>query len=175
MDSHLSLLRGDPDADLDCCFLGIQSWGHTAASRRERLELEDGDSKPASLLFGPQDFQVELSNRIQEIKREHLWFKETDSSWHRPIIATVREIQTKNWRKRSAAGWEHHRQQQAESLAKAKAKKHEKQAKGKSAGKGRRSTQQTSARSSWDDAPSWSAWDDSWWWAAETTWTWQPM
>ena len=168
----MSLLRGDPDADLDCCFLGIQSWGHTAASRRERSELEDGDSKPESLLAGPQDFHVELSDRIHEIKREHLWFKETDSSWHRPIIATVREIQTKNWRKRSAAGWEHQRQHKAESLAKAKAKK---QAKAKSAGKGRRPTQPTPARSSRDDAPSWSSWDDSWWWATGTSWTWQSM
>ena len=84
------------------------------------------------MLAGPQDFHVELSNRIREIKREHLWIKGTDCSWHRPIIATVREVQTKNWRKRSAAGWEHQRQRKAESLAKAKAKQ---QAKAKSAGK----------------------------------------
>ena len=154
------------DADLDCCFLGIQSWGHTAASRRERPELEDGDRRPNSLLAGPQDFHVELSDRIHEIKREHLWLKEKDCSWHRPIIATVREVQTKNWRKRSAAGWEHQRQRKAESLAKAKAKK---QAKAKSAGK------PTPARSWWENTPSRSSWDDSWWWATGTSWTWQSM
>ena len=130
------------DADLDCCFLGIQSWGHTAASRRERPELEDGDSKPKFLLAGPQDFRVELSNRIHE---------------HRPIIATVREVQTKNWRKRSAAGWEHQRQHKSESLAKLKAKK------------------QAKARSWWENTPSRSSWDDSWWWATGTSWTWQSM
>ena len=160
MDSHLAMLLGDPDADLDCCFLGIQSWGHTSASRQARPDLEDGDTKPESLLAGPQDFHVELSDRIHEIKREHLWFKESDCSWHRPIIATVREIQTKNWRKRTAAGLQRVKERKAESLALAKAKK---LAKAKTTSR---------RRSSWGQTPNWSSWDDSWWYSTESTWTW---
>jgi len=57
-----------------------------------------------SPLEAPTDFHTKQSLRVLETKREDLWLRDSDVSWHLPILITLREWACRNWRKRSSQG-----------------------------------------------------------------------
>ena len=101
VNEYVSLSRGEPDVDLDCCFTGILHWGHNEDALVARRALPANEI-PADLLFGPIDFSVNMSDRIRQLKASHLWLRPRDTDWHRPIVVTLHEILQKNWRKKDA-------------------------------------------------------------------------
>ena len=52
-------------------------------------------------LEAPTDFSLTQSMRVLMTRREDLWLKHTDCSWHLPILITLREWPFRNWRKRT--------------------------------------------------------------------------
>ena len=54
-------------------------------------------------LEAPSDFHTAQSMRVLQTKREDLWLRDNDVSWHLPILITLREWAYKNWRQRSQA------------------------------------------------------------------------
>ena len=177
VDEYTGFLSGNPDADLDCCFLGIMHWGHNqqAQSARQAHPLEN----PEDLLYGPIDLTVSISDRTRELTHEHLWLKPTDCDWHRPLMATVRELAHKSWRKRSGEAEERRRLKKEASLAKAKSNALEKRRRwwaeqmgkgkskssksGKGESKGSDSQSSTHQQYYWYDAPWWTSDWHSWW------------
>ena len=50
-----------------------------------------------------QDYDVRQSGRGLELQNRDLWLRQTDLSWHFPILLTIREMPFKNYRARSPA------------------------------------------------------------------------
>ena len=52
----------------------------------------------------PLDFDVRQSLRVLQLNNRALWLPDKDTSWHLPILATLRETMLRNWRQRTEAG-----------------------------------------------------------------------
>ena len=58
-------------------------------------------------LHAPLDYSVRVSERVLHLERAHFFLGSVDSDYHCPLLVTMREEATKNWRQRSASGWKH--------------------------------------------------------------------
>ena len=118
--------------DPDCCVMCILSWGKTKISRLVRSALEGSHTEHASdaassaqstfhsvlesrvselevvdtsdVMQAPLDFDVRQSLRVLQLDNRALWLPDRDTSWHLPILVTLRETMIKNWRQRTEAG-----------------------------------------------------------------------
>ena len=56
-------------------------------------------------MVAPIDYDIKLCQRLLYFKNSDLWLSDTDRGWHLPILITLREVGTKNWRQRTGEGW----------------------------------------------------------------------
>merc|ERR1712026_657617 len=154
----------------------------------EDLEFLSDHQESSHPLNAPLDYSINISERVLHLERAHYFLGSRDSDWHLPLLVTIREEGLKNYRQRSAEGWEKQAAKQQKFAEEVKEKKKGKQAQkgkgksksksrasehtqGKGKGKQRPSPWQGQRRSVYEDpAEDWSAWDSSWKWWPET-WT----
>ena len=60
----------------------------------------------ADPFMSPIDFDIQQSHRLLHLDNRSLWLRDSDTGWHLPVMLTLREVVTKNWRQRTRAGQE---------------------------------------------------------------------
>ena len=71
------------------------------ASEKSYRDQEDATDP----LVAPQDCEVRQSGRVLELQHSDLWLRPTDLSWHFPVLMTIREEPSKNYRSRTNEKW----------------------------------------------------------------------
>ena len=51
------------------------------------------------------DYDILQSGKVLEFQNRDLWLRPTDMSWHLPILMTIREELSKNYRSRTSEKW----------------------------------------------------------------------
>ena len=52
-------------------------------------------------MIAPPDYDARQSGRVLELPNRNLWIRPTDLSWHFPILVTIREMPSRNYRGKS--------------------------------------------------------------------------
>ena len=136
-------------------------------------------------LHAPMDYQVRVSERVLHLSRADYFLGSRDADWHLPLLVTLREEGTKNYRQRSKGGWQKLKEKQQAFQQRVKDKK-----KGGSKGKDEsRASVQPSTKGKGKEGPQpWNAgqrrsiyedpenYEEAWWptwssWYDQPSWT----
>ena len=130
--NHLSQLQ-EAD-DLECWFMAILprrqppgpgtrrklgssfANGHSVISRERSFEgllrasaqrsyPTPEDAKDKNPMMAPPGYETRPSGRVLELQNRDVWLRLTDMSWHLPILGTVLEEPSSNYRSRTAEKW----------------------------------------------------------------------
>ena len=83
----------------------LRNWsGYMDSDDFEFLSEHQESAHP---MHAPQDYSIKVSERVLHLERANFFIGSRDNDWHLPLLVTMREEATKNWRQRSASGWKH--------------------------------------------------------------------
>lgn len=82
-----------PDQDVVC--LIAFSWGHTDRPVESRAAAQQYIDRTGTRIT-PGEYHIQVNELAMELQNHNLWLSQTDSDWHRPLVATLRIFSQKN-------------------------------------------------------------------------------
>ena len=82
-------------------------WSKQRSMTDQDLDFLTEHRESAHPLLAPFDFDVRISERAKTLERHHFFLGSKDCDWLLPMLVTLREEATNNFRQRSAEGWKH--------------------------------------------------------------------